>query len=968
MRICRTGQSGRRRFARRQLVVALLIALSGAESSGAQGRRPSPLDGVVGTTRYDPGLRFQTISTPRFDIHFHQGEEALARRLAGFVDDVASEVDARLGAPHGRVHVVLVDQSDVPNGWATVFPFNLIELAAAPPVSTSTIGNTSDWLRTVFSHEYTHVVHLEKGRGWIGGLRHVFGRLPVLAPNMFLPEWQVEGIATYEEGVVTAGGRVPAGDFRMILDRAAAEHRFAPLDRAGAGMVDWPSGNTPYVYGAYFHDYLVRRYGAESLARLSDATAGRLPYFGARALRGVFGRSLGALWKDFATDATARLAIDPDPVSATRLTTHGFIVGGPSFSPAGRLYYSIVNPHDFPALMELPGGGSSPRRVASRYLGDRVAATRDHLVFNQQEVVHHADLQSDLYAVALDGGPTRRLTREARAADPDVAPDGHTIVCTVQTTGRRFLGTLQMPSRGALARPAPLASEESTEFSAPRWSPDGRFVAAERRRLGGPSEIVVIDAATGDVRTLLSSRRGRNVGPMWLRDGATILFSSDRDGGPFFIYGVDVTTGAVRRLLGTGPGARSPTLSPDGHRLVFVGYTADGYDLYSLPFDAPRWSSVLAAVPQAPTLPQMEVDRAPLITGLPARPYRPWSTLAPRYWAPVVESRRDDLLVGASTSGFDALGRHAYLVTGTWAVPRNTASWEADYSYSRWWPTLFAGASDTVDDWRSGEVRSRELRAGALLPVRRVRWRTAALAAIQASRDDFDCPACATPAGGTARLTALQLGWTLSSARSFGYSISPEQGGSVSVTTEMRRTGAGDDGRAGAATADMRGYIRVWPRHGVVAVRTAAATTWGDPAIRRVFDAGGSGPQVTGFAFGTGAVGLLRGFGTADLYGFHAAVVNLDYRFPLAWPQRGVGTLPLMLRKVHGALFVDAGNAWDGSFRLADVRRAYGAELSADTLLGEALPLTVTAGGAWRDDPSGRRPGWAAFARVGRAF
>ena len=28
--------------------------------------------------RYDPRLRFRTISTARFDIHYHQGEEALA--------------------------------------------------------------------------------------------------------------------------------------------------------------------------------------------------------------------------------------------------------------------------------------------------------------------------------------------------------------------------------------------------------------------------------------------------------------------------------------------------------------------------------------------------------------------------------------------------------------------------------------------------------------------------------------------------------------------------------------------------------------------------------------------------------------------------------------------------------------------------------------------------------------------------
>ena len=103
---------------------------------------PSRADAALGTTRYDPALRFRTISTTRFDIYFHQREEALARRLAGFVEEVAAEVDGRLGAPAGRVHVILVDQTDQSNGWATVFPYNLIELAAVAARVRDTIGNT----------------------------------------------------------------------------------------------------------------------------------------------------------------------------------------------------------------------------------------------------------------------------------------------------------------------------------------------------------------------------------------------------------------------------------------------------------------------------------------------------------------------------------------------------------------------------------------------------------------------------------------------------------------------------------------------------------------------------------------------------------------------------------------------------------------------------------------------------------
>jgi hypothetical protein len=355
--------------------------------------------------------------------------------------------------------------------------------------------------------------------------------------------------------------------------------------------------------------------------------------------------------------------------------------------------------------------------------------------------------------------------------------------------------------------------------------------------------------------------------------------------------------------------------------------------------------------------------------GAPAgEPYRPWHTLAPRYWTPIVESRQDSVLLGASTSGSDALGRHGYAATGGWAIPHNRADWRLDYAYARWWPTIFAGATDTVDDWRDGTVRSRELTAGALFPYRRVRWATTALAAFHASRDLFDCPSCDPSLGGAATRSAMRLGWIVSTAKSFGYSISPEEGGTAGVTAELTRRALGADGDGGAATGDVRAYFRALPRHGVVALRAGGATSWGERSVRRVFNAAGPGPQSSGFDFGSGAIGLLRGFSPSDLFGYHAGVLNVDYRFPLGWPQRGIGTLPVMLRSIHGAVFADIGHAWEGSFRAEDVRRSFGAEISADSVIGYSLPLTLTAGAAWRDDPSGRRRGWAAFARTGRSF
>ncbi|MGH9370157.1 MAG: hypothetical protein ACRD15_01355, partial [Vicinamibacterales bacterium] len=388
------------------VVVALLTASASASAA----------------TRYDPRLRFRTISTPRFDIHFHQGEESLARRLARIAEGAAAEVDASIGAAVGRVQVILVDQHDLSNGWATPLPYNTIEISAAAPSSESTIGNTDDWLRLVFVHEYTHIAHLSRAGGWIGGLRRGFGRLPLLFPNLYQPVWGIEGIATWQESASTGKGRVPAGDFRLLLEQAADAGRFDPIDRANGGNVDWPSGTTPYLYGAYFHQYLAKQYGAASLRTLADETGRRVPYFGSRAYKKVYGRSLGELWKNFEIATMAANAPEParpsSDVAAIRLTHHGFTVSGPRSAPDGRIFYSAISPHHFPALMEIRAPDGVPREIARRYLGNRIGIAGDNLVVDEIDLVRSVGLQSDLYLVDPRDGRRRRLTREARALDP----------------------------------------------------------------------------------------------------------------------------------------------------------------------------------------------------------------------------------------------------------------------------------------------------------------------------------------------------------------------------------------------------------------------------------------------------------------------------------------------------------------------------------------------------------------------
>lgn len=921
---------------------------------------------IAASERYDPRLRFRTISTARFDIHFHQGEEAAAKRLAGLAEQVAVELEPKLGRPRRRVNVILVDQTDLPNGWATPVPYNLIEIVAAAPRAESILGNTNDWLKLVFTHEYTHVLHLERSRGWLSAIGRPFGRLPLFHPNLTLPPVLIEGLATYSESTSTHEGRVPAGDFRMLMDGAAVTGRFSTLARASNAIQAWPSGLTPYVYGAYFHEYLARTYGEGSLSRLADETARSLPYLGVRAFRTVYGKPLGELWKEFERDAKGRA---PSPAAGpVRLTRHGFSVGAPWHAADGRLFYSVATPHGFPSLMELTPAG--PREVTTRVLGGRLGGSGDEVVFDQVEYVRSVALQSDLYAVNRVTRRVRRLTRGARASDPDVSPDGRTIVCTVQSPNGRDVVTMPLPTSDAIASPFRLASEVNVDYASPRWSPDGRTIAVERRKLNGISEIVLLDPATGAVRQRLAGTAGsRSAGPAWSPDSRTLFFASDRDGRPFQIYAVDPAGGEPRQLLNAGDSAQAPTISPDGRRMVFVGYTADGFDLYSIALADAAWSQKTPASPEMPASdhpgPLVGAGRSTLASVETS--YRPGRTLLPRFWTPIVQFDDSEMSVGAATGGLDALGRHGYFASAAWSS-RGRPDWTAAYAYDRWRPTLFAELSDDTDPWRTGTARVRELNGGAILRFRRVRRSQALLGAFHGATEEFVCDTCATPVDARIVRRAVRAGWKLDTTRKYGYSISDEYGFAVSAAGEWTSKAFGSTGNAGSVIVDSRGFMALGRSHAVLAARAAGATAWGTRAVRRAFAAGGSRPQAALFAFGRDAVALIRGFATDDTAGRHAAVMNLDYRVPLEWLERGVGTWPVFLRSLHGALFADGGAAWDSRLTRDRRRASIGAELSADVVVGYSVPLTLAGGVAWRHDPTGRSRGAAVFARIGRAF
>ena len=143
-----------------------------------------------------------------------------------------------------------------------------------------------------------------------------------------------------------------------------------------------------------------------------------------------------------------------------------------------------------------------------------------------------------------------------------------------------------------------------------------------------------------------------------------------------------------------------------------------------------------------------------------------------------------------------------------------------------------------------------------------------------------------------------------------------------------------------------------WNSHGVpwhhaLALRASFGVSHGDLANRHDFFLGGfqqGDPVRSVLSPATAPLRILRGFVGDAFHGTAYALGTAEYRFPICDVETGAWTLPVYLRRLHGALFTDVGDAFRFEGRDFQVHAGAGAELRAEVVLGWILPTDVRLG------------------------
>ena len=942
---------------------------------------------AFGALTHDPALRWKSLYSAHFVVHYHDGEEALARTAIA----VAEQTHARLGpvfkwTPAGRTEIILTDRFDGPNGYATPVPTNRMGIYVNAPDEIDGLEDHGGWLETVITHEYAHILHLDKASGGPRFLRSVFGRAPiplgvlVTFPNAYQPTWLIEGLAAYLESDPARGiGRGQSAYFNMLMRMEVAQG-VKPLRQVNQPISSWPAGATPYLYGVEFNNFVAAQKDPKKIMQLVENYSDDiLPFFINRNSKKVFRQNLSGMWDEFAQYLKQKhepvlAAVDARGVRAgARITDDGYI-GGPARALAdGTLIYIRNDGRSEPRLMIQRPGKPRAKRLAYVHYGARfdVHPSAGVLVA-QPERYRNTNVYYDLYRVDLKSGSTRRLTRAGRYRFATWNPDGSRIAAAFSENGRQALHLLDARGR----KPEVIAEMGADEIiSGLDWSPDGKSIAAAIWRPRDGWNIESLDVTTRQWQAL--TRDGALEGqPQFSADGASILFTSDQ-GGIYNLRRLDVASRAVTTLTDVKGGAFYPTANADA--VYYTGYTAQGFDIYRL---AQTDVQAQATPPVAAGASATIAAAPPLPPDLRESKYRPWNSVAPRWWFPHLVVDEDRSEVGVITAGNDTLNRHLYAVDVAYDFSQKNFIGTFDYIYDRWYPVFKLHADRESDFRRDNEGNVQRVRredtfqAEVALPfLFHRRDFSMHLSALEERASDADvAPGVIAQPKTTDKIAGAALAYD--STRRYPLSISPSHGRQLALVAEDSDAFARSDYTGEVYTFDWREFVPLFGEN-VFAWRFVEG--WGTQAPRP-FELGGVhtanetsaiaavvSTQTNEMLFNQREYAV-RGYprGLPQLTDRRMMLGSAEWRFPIRRIERGfMVPFPGGLDQLHGAVFVDSGAVWHDGSSPDKFYTGAGTEVSADLVLFYQIPLQLRAGYAHGFDTGGKDQ---VYLRLGASF
>ncbi|MDB5240798.1 MAG: hypothetical protein JWP57_1423 [Spirosoma sp.] len=558
-------------------------------------------------------LHWYRLKTPHFRVLYPEGLDTTAQQAAQRFEALYEPVSASLSRRPRPISVLLQNQTTISNGFVTLFP-RRSEFFAVTPQDPGLLG-TNNWLDLLTVHEYRHVVQNDKAlQGYGRVLYSLLGNTGLQFPLLTVPDWFAEGDAVSTETLLSSSGRgrIPNFDVGMRSNLLAGR-QYAYQKAVGGSYRD----NVPnhYVLGYFLTTYGKQTYGPDVWSRVLNRNYRRFPWpfaFSA-SIQNETGLRVEDLYRKTMDDLTetwrkqqSNLTITPAAMFPVRVeqergrkpvfTNYQY----PQFLTDSTVLCVKSGLGDTPRLVILDKNGQEKQVYVQGFTNDpgMLSATPTKACWiefgfdprwGQRDYsnIRLLDLRTGKRILLPNYGAGHRARYTAAALSPDNAR----IVVVDNTDGNKTqLVVLDARTGNIQSR---LSNPDNEFYQHPRWQADNRTLIAVVLK-NGKKTIQRIDSKENRRSDVLPRTNENLSNPQpW---GNYILYNSPRSGIDN-IYAVDTRTKAIFQVTSRSLAAYHAAVSPSGHRLAFDDFSADGYRVADMALDPASWKPVVAGSP-----------------------------------------------------------------------------------------------------------------------------------------------------------------------------------------------------------------------------------------------------------------------------------------------------------------------------------------------------------------------------------
>ncbi len=877
----------------------------------------------------DPRLNWNTIESKNFYIHYADGYESLAQKTANLAEQAHKKLQKEFNwQPEDKTHLVVSDETDSANGFATPINFNKSVLFVAPPDSANSLEDFDNWLETLITHEYTHILHLDKASGVVEMMRGIFGRQFLFFPNAYQPGWLVEGLSTFYETDIEKGiGRGQSTTFKMMM-RTEVENGIKPVSQVNLPIRSWPMGTVSYLYGVNFYQFLHETYGEQGVADLIDNYSDNIIPFRINSnAQSVLNKDIDELWEAFSVWLNQRYQAEitvhnnSGIVEGKKISDLGYNTGPVEIKNQQGVYFVAGGAFDHTKLMQRVDGES--RFVAELSRGATINYhEKSGVLVVQKDFCDEYNKNGDIYIVKNEG--VEALTKCGRYRTAAWSADGESIFAVKVSKGK---STLQQLSKQGEIMKTLWQGNETDIVSQIKTSPDGKFVLAAVFRKEHGWNIEEFDLVNAQWLPITDDWV-IDMYPSYSDNGQSILFSSERTG-RYQIYRYQKLTKSMQQLTNVVSGAFNPIEFSAQSPLFYVGYNHNGRDIYQL--DDPGFG--------APTIEKNNITTEKKSVEMPvsktqtskAKKYSAFASLDPRWWLPIIVVGEDRSELGFTTSASDALGVHSYQLNLAYDTKNSWPLGSISYAYTN---RFAMGYQRSMDLYRfeTGELAlSRKIEDMFLslgysdLGVEASTRYQLGIVVSKGSDEggglgvsSLGVSSQGVPTRVNTEDSLLGAAIIFNNTQNYPRSISQSDGRNIRVLVETSEVL--DSSFSGEVyTLDWREYLHLGQQH-VIAARFVQG--WGTQQPQ-LFRLGGETGEFNVFSllepiseplFNKRDYAL-RGYaeGLPQLAGRRMQLATLEWRFPGSLIERGFMSPPLGIIQWSGALFAETGAAYEES-------------------------------------------------------